>query len=96
MVAHLELALSMFQPSGELLPNKHGKASRTFDEQNAFMSYQRFIAQTYFAVGDSRNQAGYNKMVGTLGKFLDSRLLLLSLYCTYYPMGVFGHTTLPC
>jgi hypothetical protein len=82
MIAHLELALSMFQPSGELLPNKHGKASRTFDEQNAFMSYQRFIAQSYFGVGDARNQAGYNKMVGTLGKSSLSCLDLrfLSLY----------------
>jgi hypothetical protein len=66
MIAHLQLVLRMFQPSGELLPNKRGKASRTFDEQNGFMSYHRFITQTYFAVDHKGNQDGYNKMTATL------------------------------
>ncbi|KAK4035199.1 hypothetical protein C8A01DRAFT_18101 [Parachaetomium inaequale] len=66
MVAHLELAVGLFDAAGEFLPDKGAVAKRTFDENNAMMSYYAFIARPWFGVADSRNRAGYKKMVGTL------------------------------
>lgn len=61
-----ELAVALFDTTGELIPSKESKSSRTYDEQNAIMSYKAFIAQSYFGAGDDGNQAGYNKLVNTL------------------------------
>jgi hypothetical protein len=68
MVAHLELAVGLFNASGEFLPDKGTRAERTFDEENALVSYNACMGRTWFGVADSRNRAGYRKMVGTLGK----------------------------
>ncbi|KUI58196.1 hypothetical protein VP1G_05509 [Cytospora mali] len=65
MVAHLELAVALFNGSGELIPSKVARASRTFDEQNAIMSYRAFIANSYFGAGNASNPAGYAKLVNT-------------------------------
>jgi hypothetical protein len=79
MVAHLNLAINMFDADGELLDGKD-EDSRTFDEQNAFMSYQAFIGETYFGPGSGSNQPGLEKMAGTLSKSWTTFLSISTLH----------------
>lgn len=77
MVAHLELAISLYNEdgSGELRDDKATKGQRTFDEHNAFGTYLMFITRHYWGPGDSRNKAGFEKLKGTrdLAKVMKSQ-----------------------
>ncbi|KAI1857172.1 hypothetical protein JX265_011373 [Neoarthrinium moseri] len=78
MVAHLDLAIGLYQDdgSGELRDDKRRRDQRTFDENNAILSYNMFIAKSYFGPGHASNRDGYNKLLGTrsLANFLSGQL----------------------
>ncbi|KAL2136488.1 hypothetical protein VTI74DRAFT_3507 [Chaetomium olivicolor] len=96
MVAHLELAVGLFDASREFLPDKGALANRTFDQNNALMSYNAFISRTWFGVADSRNRAGYKKMVGIRVPWTTNGIPYVSLYCndlqTFSPRNQDGYT----
>lgn len=68
MVEHLNLAISLYDEdgSGNLKQSKAERSQRTFDEQNAWASYNIMISRIYARnAAPNENKEGLDKLKGT-------------------------------
>lgn len=74
MVAHLDLVLNMYDgDSGELKATKRYYRDRSFDENNAFFTYIRYINRMYMGAGDGGNRAGLLRVKYTKCEFSNAQ-----------------------
>ncbi|KAK8078958.1 hypothetical protein PG994_002765 [Apiospora phragmitis] len=82
MIQHLDLIFGMYQDdhSGKLKPEKIPHASRTYDEHNAWMSYNTIISRIYYgAKNEAKNAEGMKRLKFTR----DAAVSVLKKYKEY-------------